>query len=204
MAIIAVSNFKGGVAKTSTAVCLATLLSDNGAVLLIDADQNQSAVVWAADGNLPFTVVTEKASRKAMTGKDWAHIIIDSQAAPGTGEVKELLEGSDLLVVPTSPDGPAIAATGRVFGELPTGGDAIALITMVPPKPQTDGIEAAEALSEAEIPFFSRQIRYGKAYKRAFESGVTLPAMGSKSRAGQLWRDWKALKSELAPYLGGA
>ncbi|MEL7223353.1 MAG: ParA family protein, partial [Cyanobacteria bacterium J06576_12] len=45
MSIIAVSNFKGGVGKTTAAVCLATLLSENSNVLLIDADQNQSALL---------------------------------------------------------------------------------------------------------------------------------------------------------------
>ena len=41
MSIIAVSNFKGGVGKTTAAVCIATLLSDDANVLLIDADQNK-------------------------------------------------------------------------------------------------------------------------------------------------------------------
>ena len=200
MAIIAVSNFKGGVAKTTTAVCVATLLSEDGDVLVIDADQNQSAVIWASAEKLPFTVVTEKASRKVMTGKAWTHIIIDSQAAPGTGEVKALMEGSDLLIVPTSPDAPALAATGRVFNELPEG-NAIALITMVPPKPQLDGDEAARALTTAEIKHFDRKIRYGKAYKRAFETGVTVPGLGSQLRAKALWRDWENFRTELQPYL---
>lgn len=197
MSIIAVSNFKGGVGKTTAAVCLATLLSENSNVLLIDADQNQSALLWSNSGSLPFKVLTEKASRKAMIGGSYQHVIIDSQCAPSSGEAKALAEGSDLLVVPTTPDGPSLAATGRVFSELEGIENAIALISMVPPSPQKDGAEAAEALSRAAIPYFSRQIRNGKVYKRAFESGLTLPQMGSRDRAGQLWRDWIELKSEI-------
>lgn len=197
MAIIAVSNTKGGVSKTTSAICIATLLSDDGPVLLIDADQNQSAVLWAASKHLPFDVVTEKASRKVMMNGGHSHIIIDSQCAPDTGEAKALADGSDLLVIPTSPDGPALAATGRMFAELGAVENAIALITIVPPSPQKDGVEAAEALGAAGIRCFDRQIRAGKGYKRAFEGGVTLPQMGSKDRAGQLWRDWTALKVEL-------
>ncbi len=44
MSIIAVSNFKGGVGKTTTAVCIATLLAEDGDVLLIDADQKPERV----------------------------------------------------------------------------------------------------------------------------------------------------------------
>lgn len=197
MPIIAVSNFKGGVGKTTAAVCIATLLSDSSDVLLIDADQNQSALLWSNSGHLPFKVLTEKASRKAMVGGNYQHIIIDSQCAPSSGEAKALAEGSDLLIVPTTPDGPSLAATGRVFSELEDVENAVALISMVPPAPQKDGIEAAEALDHAGIPYFNRQIRNGKAYKRAFESGLTMPQMGSQNRAGQLWRDWIELKSEI-------
>jgi len=201
MSIIAVSNFKGGVGKTTAAVCLATLLSDNGKVLLIDADQNQSALLWSNSGHLPFKVLTEKASRKAMIGGSYQHIIIDSQCAPSSGEAKALAEGSDLLIVPTTPDGPSLAATGRMFSELEGIENAIALISMVPPSPQKDGIEAAEGLTHASIPYFSKQIRNGKVYKRAFESGLTLPQMGSRDRAKQLWRDWTELKSEIEEVL---
>jgi chromosome partitioning protein len=202
MPIIAVSNFKGGVGKTTAAVCIATLLADHGKVLLIDADQNQSALLWSQSNQLPFDVLTEKASRKAMMGGGYHHIIIDSQCAPSTGESKALANGSDLLIVPTTPDGPSLAATGRMFSELEGIGNAIALVSMVPPSPQKDGAEAVEALKRAGIRYFNRQIRNGKVYKRAFESGLTLTQMGSKDRAGQLWRDWIELKSELEEILG--
>lgn len=201
MSIIAVSNFKGGVGKTTAAVCIATLLADSGNVLLIDADQNQSALLWSKGNHLPFDVLTEKASRKAMMGGSYQHIIIDSQCAPGTGESKALAEGSDLLVVPTTPDGPSLAATGRMFSELEGTDNAIALVSMVPPSPQKDGVEAIEALNRAGIRHFNRQVRNGKAYKRAFESGLTLPKMGSKDRAKQLWRDWIELRSEVEDLL---
>lgn len=201
MSIIAVSNFKGGVGKTTAAVCIATLLSDNANVLLIDADQNQSALLWSNAGHLPFDVLTEKGSRKAMMGGGYQHIIIDSQCAPGTGESKALADGSDLMIVPTTPDGPSLAATGRVFSELTNVANAIALVSMVPSAPQKDGIETTEALDKADIRHFNRQIRNGKVYKRAFESGLTLPQMGSRDRAKQLWRDWIELKSELEEVL---
>ena len=210
MTIISVANSKGGVGKTTCAIHLAALLVRDGPPLLVDADQNQSAVLWAKAGQLAFTVVAEKASRKAMMSGKYKYIIADSQLAPDSGEAKALCDGSDLLIVPTTPDAPALAATGRLFRELGTATtsngqiNAIALITMAPPLPQSDAADAVAALTDAGIPVFKRHIRNGKAYKRAFELGVALSQMGSKHRAGQLWRDWIELGTELEELISDA
>ena len=45
--IYAVVNTKGGVGKTTVAVHLATMLTRQGKVLLIDGDPQQSAASWA-------------------------------------------------------------------------------------------------------------------------------------------------------------
>ncbi len=58
--IITVASFKGGVAKTTTAVHLATCLNEKAKTLLIDGDPNRSASGWAKRGNLPFTVIDER------------------------------------------------------------------------------------------------------------------------------------------------
>jgi len=42
MPIISLSSFKGGVAKTTSAICLASLFCSDGATLVIDADPNRS------------------------------------------------------------------------------------------------------------------------------------------------------------------
>jgi chromosome partitioning protein len=58
--IITVASFKGGVAKTTTAVHLAAYLQDRSPTLLIDGDPNRSATGWSRRGQLPFKVVDER------------------------------------------------------------------------------------------------------------------------------------------------
>jgi chromosome partitioning protein len=45
--IITIASFKGGVAKTTTAVHLAAYLQDRSPTLLIDGDPNRSATGWS-------------------------------------------------------------------------------------------------------------------------------------------------------------
>jgi chromosome partitioning protein len=58
--IITVASFKGGVAKTTSAVHLAAYFQQKGETVLIDGDPNRSATGWAKRGNLPFKVIDER------------------------------------------------------------------------------------------------------------------------------------------------
>jgi chromosome partitioning protein len=58
--LITIASFKGGVAKTTTAVHLAAYLQDRSPTLLIDGDPNRSATGWSRRGHLPFKVVDER------------------------------------------------------------------------------------------------------------------------------------------------
>src|SRR6186713_2293285 len=62
--IITIASFKGGVAKTTTAVHLAAYLQDLSPTLLIDGDPNRSATGWSRRGQLPFKVVDERQAAK--------------------------------------------------------------------------------------------------------------------------------------------
>jgi chromosome partitioning protein len=44
--IVCIANQKGGVGKTTLATNLAVVLSNKGSVVLVDADDQQSAVKW--------------------------------------------------------------------------------------------------------------------------------------------------------------
>lgn len=93
---------KGGVAKTTSAVYLATAAARRGLdVVLVDADPQGSALEWAtdaADDPLPFPVTS--ASRLLAPVSDHELTIIDTP--PGTAQaIQEAIDVADLVIVPT-------------------------------------------------------------------------------------------------------
>lgn len=102
MPTVSLVHTKGGVAKTTSAVYLATAAHRRGLdVALIDADPQGSALEWAAaasDDPLPFPVTP--ARRPLDIGGDQELTVVDTP--PGTAQViQEAIDIADLVVVPT-------------------------------------------------------------------------------------------------------
>ncbi len=139
--IITVASFKGGVAKTTTAVHLATYFSKLASTLLIDGDPNRSATGWGKRGQLPFTVIDER--QAAKYARQYEHIVIDTQARPEMEDLEALVEGCDLLIIPCTPDALALDAMMLTIKSLQQLGSESykILLTIIPPKPSRDGEE---------------------------------------------------------------
>lgn len=104
---IVITNTKGGVGKTTTAIYLATALSATNNVEVLDADPQGSATEWAirAEENnqkLPFDVrPVNIAQLKRVTNTGEVITIIDT--APGdTRGIDAALEGANLVIIPTA------------------------------------------------------------------------------------------------------
>lgn len=197
--IVTLASFKGGVGKTTSAVHLACYFAEKGSTLLIDGDSNHSAINWAKRGELPFKTVDLMAAPKHM--KNFDHIIIDTAARPSEGDLESLMNGCDLLILPTSPDAlsmDALLQTVSLLKQL--SGSAVdryrILLTMIPSAPRKTGQQAKEALIENGLPVFKQTIRRFAAHEKASLAGVPVYKVSDRN-SGIAWREYQSVGGEL-------
>jgi chromosome partitioning protein len=195
MKILTVTGYKGGVGKSTTAFHLAAYFGERGKTLLVDGDQNRTALKWAdrSPGGLQFSVADERQAMKQIAGSDF--VIIDTPARPNTDDLKELAKGCDLLVLPTAPDVLSLEPmldTARDLGEA----KYRALITIVPPPPSREGEIMKGDLKEAGVPVFETIIRRTVGFPKAALAGVPIRDIPDL-RARIAWEDYQSLGAEI-------
>jgi chromosome partitioning protein len=198
MKIITITGYKGGVGKSTTAIHLATYFSELGRTVLVDGDQNRTALGWAERGSLPFAVADQRQAMKAVNGAEY--IIIDTPARPNSDDLKELAKGCDLLILPTAPDVLSLQPMLETARDL---GDASyrALLTIVPPHPNREGELMRNDLREGGIPVFETMIRRTVGFPKAALVGRPIRDIDD-ARARMAWEDYQSLGNEIREILG--
>jgi chromosome partitioning protein len=122
---IAISNLKGGVGKTTTAVYLASAAAARGhdPVLLIDADRQASAAEWLEEQPIEGVEVVEAPSERtlarAMKNTEGGVGILDMP--PGDERlVQSALSSADAVVIPTRAGGVEFTRVALTLGMIPT------------------------------------------------------------------------------------
>jgi chromosome partitioning protein len=202
--ILTVASFKGGVGKTTTAIHLAAYFSRRAATVLVDGDPNRSSTAWAARGDPPFKVVGEH--QIAIYARQCEHLIIDTKARPDPQDLKALAEGCDLLILPCTPDPFSMDALTMTIQSLESlGADQFRiLLTIVPPRPMTDGDQARKLIVDAGLPIFKGEIRRTVAFQRAALDGVTIDQVRGSDTAGLAWSDYEGIGEEIRKLYGKA
>ncbi len=198
--IITTASFKGGVAKTTTAIHLAAYLRSKGETLLIDGDTNRSATRWAerglAHGGLPYKVVGVNQAARYSRGIE--HFVIDTEASAEEEEMKEIVDGCDILVLPTTPDSlslDALIQTVDLLKKLKTKKYCI-LLTRIHPPPRREGEEAREFLEQQGYSLFQGKIREAIAFQKAANQGILVKDV-KDPRAKSAWKDYCAIGKDI-------
>jgi chromosome partitioning protein len=120
-AIVTVAQRKGGVGKTTIAVCVAAELSRRGHdVALVDSDPQRSACQWAEPNNLEFPVYEIALEEDPVAS--WARevraiksglIVVDTP--PNEREMGASIAMADVILVPCTASGLDIEATARTI-----------------------------------------------------------------------------------------
>ena len=179
--VLAISNGKGGVGKTTTAVNVAALLaSKKRRVLLVDTDPQGSAAWWSERGQkMPFTLATE--TDPAVLGRlrevdGYDVVVVDSPPRLDSEGLQMVARAADYMILPTPPsplDMAALIATIRAVVQ-PTEVVHRVLLTRVDPRSLNEAYDALETLREAGVPAFNAVVRTYKAHERASLAGVPI------------------------------
>lgn len=196
---VAITSYKGGVGKTTTAINLAGAMAETtGArVLLVDGDPNRSALRWRDRGDgLPFTVCAERQAPRYWPEAD--HVVIDTAARPSVEDLRDLLELVDLVLIVTTPDALALDTLRPAIDTLSTAGGATryrVLISMIPPIGRA-GAEARDLVERAQWPIVAGGLRRYAAHTRAAAYGCLVRDAGGE-RTAEAWTDAIELAKEI-------
>ena len=196
--VITVASHKGGVGKSTTAIHVAAYLQERAPTVLVDSDPNRSVWGWAQNGTLPFPVIA--LHQAAKRSREFEHIVIDTNAGLRPDELKEIIEGCDLLIIPTTPDAlsyQSLMLTAEVIKNI-EGACYKALLTIIPPRPSRDGDEMRRELEEHQVPLFKTGIRRFVAYQKAALAGLPV-YKADDPRAQDAWQDYLSLGKEILP-----
>ena len=123
---ILVASSKGGCGKTTIATNLAAHFAQEGKnTVLVDADRQGSSQRWAEKrAGLPAAVLAISALRPNWENKipeDAERVIVDGPAGIRAGELAELLDGVDALLIPVLPSRIDLEASEVFLREIANG-----------------------------------------------------------------------------------
>ena len=193
---IAVTQRKGGVGKTTIAICIAAELTRRGHdVALVDSDPQRSASQWAEPGNLEFPVYEMALEGTSVSA--WAQevrsieaglVVIDT--APNAREMGASIALANLILVPCTGSGLDLEATAHTLAVIGAARERrrdpirVVLVPNRLDRRTLEGRQLIEALSEfGEI--VAPAIASRSAFVRSFTTGQSVASFMPGDAADQ-------------------
>ena len=214
MTILSFLNQKGGVGKTTLSIHIATALAEHGAVLLVDADPQGSALDWKAqrtvDGKFPVIGLPKPTLHREVPalGQHYDWIVIDGPPR-GNELAKSAVAASDLVLIPVQPSPFDVWAAQDIL-------DILDECRIVYPNVQARfvinrlfvgtklGAEVNEVLAGLPIPVLQTAIRNRTEYAKAVREGKTAletePHSAAANDVSALAHEIRALRQKETPH----
>ena len=160
---------------------------------MIDADRNRSATAYGARELLPYPVIPIEAAAKVARGADI--VVTDGQASSNEEELKNLVEGSDIIVLPTTPQSRSLELTVEMSTLLNNYRiPYAALLVKVDSRKRSSADSAVEILEGFDIHVLQSQIPLLSAFESAETNGVTVDqSVDQRGRAhSRRMKGWSA------------
>ncbi|HVJ90828.1 MAG TPA: ParA family partition ATPase [Labilithrix sp.] len=212
--IVALTGQKGGVGKSTTAICLAMVALERGArVLLVDADPQGTTRTWAevaAENGRPTPSVVAMGPtmhvrgqlRNVAAGFDITFI----DCPPRHGEVqRSALMVADLAVLPCGPsaaDAWALAASLETLAEARSLREELSACILITRRQNRTslGRGARKVLESAPLPVLATELGFRVAYQEALAAGQGITGYAPRDPAS---REITSLYDELEAMFHG-
>lgn len=199
--IVSIINQKGGSSKTTTAMSLAGALQNRGfSVLLVDADEQQTALQWSRaaplDNPFPAAVIGmasygEKLHREVQRQlENYDFIVIDTPPALAAGTPVSALLISNLVIVPIPPSPADLWAARGVkllIESVQVINKDLTSVILASRVQRTSLTKAVmQEMKSFGIPMMDAQLSNRTAFQEAILAGTTVCALGRDAKAAAI------------------